>query len=147
MRSFIIALITASGIALPVQAAINARLREAIGSPILGALISFLVGMAALLVLWAAGVTGRGHAPASATPWWYWVGGFCGALVVFSAILGVPRIGATGVVVFTIVGQLAASVVLDHFGWLGVPKFPANPTRIAGVLLVLVGAVLTMRKG
>jgi len=146
MRFLITLLVVTSGVALPIQAAVNSRLRESVGSPILSALVSFLVGMCALLLLWTCGFTGRGHAPGP-TPWWYWVGGFCGALVVTAAVIAVPRIGTTSLVVFTIVGQLVASVILDHFGWLGVPRFPANPMRILGVCLVVVGAVLTMRRG
>ena len=135
-----------SGVALPIQSAVNSRLRASVDSPILGALISFLVGGAALLTLWAVGFAGRGHAPVAATPWWYWIGGLCGALVVTAAILGVPRMGAGGVVIFTMLGQLTASIVLDHFGWLGVPRFPASPIRLTGVALVFLGAVLAMRK-
>jgi len=145
MRLFTILLVFISGVALPIQSAVNSRLRASIDSPILGALISFLVGLIALALLWAVGFTGRGHAP-GATPWWYWVGGLCGALVVTSAIIGIPRIGAGGVVIFTMLGQLTASIVLDHFGWLGVPRFPASPIRLAGVALVFLGAVLAMRK-
>jgi len=145
MRLFTILLVFISGVALPVQSAVNSRLRASIDSPILGALISFLVGLVALIVLWCVGFTGRGHAPGP-TPWWYWIGGLCGALVVTSAIIGVPRIGSGGVVIFTMLGQLTASIVLDHFGWLGVPKFPASPIRLTGVALVFLGAVLAMRK-
>jgi len=145
MRLFTILLVFISGVALPVQSAVNSRLRASIDSPILGALISFLVGLVALIVLWCVGFTGRGHAPGP-TPWWYWIGGLCGALVVTSAIIGVPRIGSGGVVIFTMLGQLTASIVLDHFGWLGVPKFPASPIRLTGVALVFLGTVLAMRK-
>lgn len=146
MRVFTIILVIVAGLALPMQSAINARLRASVDSPILGALISFSVGTAALLILWALGFMGRGHAPGP-TPWWYWIGGLCGALLVTAAILGVPRIGAGGVVVFTILGQLTASVILDHFGWFGVPRFPATPIRLVGVALVFAGALLAMKKG
>ncbi|MFN7231890.1 MAG: DMT family transporter [Brevundimonas sp.] len=44
-----------------------------------------------------------------------------------------------------IAGQLALSLVLDHFGWLGVPRQPLSLTRIAGVALVLAGVLLVRR--
>jgi len=39
-------------------------------------------------------------------------------------------------------GQMTASLVLDHFGWLGYQLHPINGLRILGVFLLIGGVVL-----
>jgi transporter family-2 protein len=41
-----------------------------------------------------------------------------------------------------IVGQLGASLLIDHYGWFGMPVQPATPTRLIGVALLAAGVVL-----
>lgn len=56
-----------------------------------------------------------------------------------------PRLGVASTITLMIAGQLALSLVLDHFGWLGVPRQPLSLTRVAGVALVLAGVLLVRR--
>jgi transporter family-2 protein len=44
-----------------------------------------------------------------------------------------------------IAGQLAAALVLDHYGLLGLSQHQVTPVRVAGVALVLAGAMLVRR--
>ena len=44
-----------------------------------------------------------------------------------------------------VAGQLAAALVLDHFGLLGLVRHPVNLSRALGLILVLVGAVLVRK--
>jgi hypothetical protein len=61
----------AAGMAVPVQFAVNAEMRGAVGGPVLAAAISFVVGTLALLV---AVLVAREGAPSlsdlAVTPWW-----------------------------------------------------------------------------
>jgi transporter family-2 protein len=78
-------------------------------------------------------------------PWWYFVGGFIGAVFVASSLITVRTLGAGGVVAATIAGQLTFSVVIDKFGLLGLPEKPLTVTRLLGVLLLAVGVFLVVR--
>jgi len=147
MRVVFVVLMTLAGAGLAVQSAVNARLRFYVESPALSATISFIVGLLALLVLTLTGVFGRGRlTPLIGAPWWVWTGGLFGACIVLMAILGIPRIGAGGVVAAAVFGQLVAALILDSFGWLGLPKLPISPWRIAGALLLFAGVLLMQRK-
>ena len=42
-------------------------------------------------------------------------------------------------------GQLLAAIILDHYGMLGLARQPVSVEKIAGVLLVLLGAWLVRR--
>jgi transporter family-2 protein len=138
-----------AGVAVPIQFAANARMGAAAGGPTTAAAISFFVGTAALLLV-VAGIllVGRGESPAilgtTQVPWWAWSGGFLGAFYVTMSIILTPRLGASATIGFIIGGQMIASVVLDHFGLLNLPTSPANLPKLAGAVLVVVGAVIVL---
>lgn len=138
-----LALAVAAGAMLPIQAGINAELAREIGGPARAAFISFAVGAIALAVV--ALLVTRGVPSVdriSAVPWWAWVGGLLGAFYVFGAIVTAPRLGAVLLIAAIVAGQSAASLVVDHFGWVGFAEHPITPGRIAGIALVAAGVVL-----
>ena len=147
MQFLLIALIALSGVGLPVQDALNAQLRSAIKSPLLGALLSFLVGAVVLGVLSAFGVLGHGKLSGlTKIHWWVWMGGgLLGAFAVTIGLIGIPKVSAGVVIAATVFGQLLMAVTVDHFGWFGVPRVPLNPWRVAGAL-GLFACVLMMQK-
>jgi transporter family-2 protein len=57
-----------------------------------------------------------------------------------------PRLGAATLTMLVVAGQLAMSLALDHFGLVGFAQRPINLTRVAGVALVIAGALLTLRR-
>jgi len=140
---FFVLMALVAGLSVPTQAGINAQLGLWTRSPVLAATISFAVGT---LVLILYSLVTRIPLPSLATagqhPWWIWVGGALGAFFVTATIILVPKLGATTMVTSVLAGQMVASLLLDHFGWLGYPQHAASPGRIAGVLLVGAGVWL-----
>lgn len=147
LQYLLIALLALSGVGLPVQDALNAQLRSAVKSPMLGALLSLTVGAAALGIFAALGVLGHGKvSELTKTHWWVWMGGgLLGAFAVTIGLIGIPKVSAGIVIAATVFGQLLSAVVIDHFGWFGVPRVPLNPWRVAGAL-GLFACVLMMQK-
>lgn len=135
----------AGGAGLALQAPTNALLGRAAGSPVNAAFVSFLVGSIALAVFCAAARARPDAAAIRALPWYAWVGGVYGAFFVAVAAFGAPRIGMGPLLTAAVGGQLLAALALDHFGVLGLERHPINLTRGAGILLVLVGAVMVRR--
>lgn len=72
--------------------------------------------------------------------WWAWIGGFCAAVYLTASLVLVPRLGTSVTIVLTVAGQQLASALIDHFGWLGMPKRPVSVARGAGVVLLAAGA-------
>lgn len=133
------------GVLLAVQAPTNAILGKASGSPIVAAFISFLIGTVALGAVVAA-TSGKLFAPGLRhLPWYAWLGGFYGAFFVAVAAFGAPRVGMAVLLTAAVAGQLAAALMLDHWGLLGLARHPLNVTRALGLFLVLVGAVLVRK--
>ena len=140
-----LAVILAGG-ATALQAPTNARLASAVASPVNAAFVSFAVGTAALGILAAILHTRPDLSATRALPAYAWFGGLYGAIFVVAAAWAVPRLGVAMTIMLMVAGQLMLSLILDHFGALGVPQNPISLTRIAGVALVL-GGVLLVRKG
>lgn len=65
-----------------------------------------------------------------------------GACLVLSGVLFSHRLGAASFMACIIVGQLTSSVVLDHFGWVGFQQHSVSATRLAGIVLLGLGAYL-----
>jgi bacterial/archaeal transporter family-2 protein len=135
------------GVFLPVQAGVNSQLRMGVGHPLLAALISFVVGTIALLGLnLALRVPLPAGEAAARFPWWHWVGGLLGAAYIYLAIVLAPRLGAATLVAAIVTGQMMASLILDHYGWVGFPQQSITPTRLVGALLVIGGVLLIQRR-
>ena len=70
-------------------------------------------------------------------------GGLIGAAVVLGSIIAGPKIGALALVGLLLIGQLIASVLMDHFGWFSFPIQKMSEARLLGILLlgrILVGS-------
>ena len=127
------------------QGPTNARLSAAVASPVNAALISFAIGTVALLALAAVLQTKPDVAATRALPPAAWLGGLYGAVFVVASAYAVPRLGVATTIVLMVAGQMMLSLILDHFGFMGVPKQPITLTRLAGVAM-LIGGVLLVRR-
>lgn len=135
-----LALALLAGVATAYQPGINARFADHAGARAWGGVANFAVGLAAMAIVVAAmrpGVPSPERLQAG--PWWMWLGGLCGAFFVTLALILVPRIGAATYLSAMIAGQLLASVLIDHFGHMGLAVREITPGRIVGLLLVLAG--------
>lgn len=141
---FFIFLAIAAGMAMPTQATVNGKLAESIGgNPIFAAFISFAVGTVALLAyILLTGVPLSGLSGAKNASPVVWIGGFLGAFFVSVMASAVPRIGVAFAFSLAIGGQMLVTILIDHFGWLGVPEKPINLYRVFGAALIVVGVVL-----
>lgn len=133
-----------SGAFIAVQAPINAQLARALGQPVAAAAFSFLSGAIVLGIISVAvtrfqGVALDWKAPA---PWLFVAGGVLGAFYVTLSTILIPRIGAAALMAFLVAGQLIAGMVLDRIGFLGFAVREISLDRVAGAVLLLVGAML-----
>ncbi|MFK4084548.1 DMT family transporter [Kribbella sp. NPDC020789] len=132
------------GAATAVQQAINGRVAEtAAGGPygaVAAGVVNFLVGTAALVVVFVLDLVLRGapnHLPGN--PWLY-LGGACGVVFISAAAAVVRVVGVFVLGLGTIAGQLIASLFIDLFA----PAADKTVTLpvVAGTLLALVAVVV-----
>jgi bacterial/archaeal transporter family-2 protein len=145
-RGLAVLLGAGAGCLVGMQAPINSRLGKSIGG-VQAATFSFLVGTTALVLLSTlirGGLGSLGHV--GRAPWWALVGGLLGAVYVFVAIEAVRTLGASGLTAVVIAGQLVISVIIDRFGLLGIAKQHISAGRVVGLVLLVAGVALVVRK-
>lgn len=138
-----LAFATAAGMMIPVQTGFNTQLGKALGSAwsaSAAVLWVAAIGMTTIAVLARAPIPSA--AQAAAVPFTGWLGGLLGAIYVLALIQLAPKLGAANLVVFVVIGQLIASLAIDHFGLIGFPVQPITLAKGAGVLMLLGGAAL-----
>ncbi len=132
-----------AGVSFVVQQAVNADLRQSLGSAAWAGFVSYFGGTLCMLLLAAAL---RDPVPTSMaiarSNWWAWSGGLFGAIYIAISILLVPRLGAATVVALIVAGQMIGALIFDQYGWLGLAQHGADLKRVMGAVLLVAGVVL-----
>lgn len=132
-----------AGVAMAVQAPINAALGRSLGASVPAAAVSFGTGCLVLTAL--ALVLGQGSgflAMGRAAPWQF-VGGALGAIYVWGSIWSVGSLGVVSMLAAVILGQMLGAMALDALGAFGLPVRELSLTRVLAVVLVAAGLVLS----
>ena len=146
MKYLIVLFAALVGALIPFQGAVNSQLGKTLGQPFVATLVSFLGGTLTVLaiVLVINGGTPK-WTPDGPTPWYLFVGGLPGVVFVTTTLILIPRLGYAATVGPMLVGQVLATLVFDHFGWLGSDQRPMNATRLIGAALLISGLLLIVR--
>jgi transporter family-2 protein len=139
-------LTVAAGVAGAIQAAVMGELGERTGIfPALAfsGVVAAAAGLAALLV---AKQSLGGLADVARQPVWLWTGGVLGSVVVLAITVASPRIGVTATIGILIALNLAVAALIDHFGLFGLDRTPLTSPRVAGIVLLALGAALALSK-
>jgi transporter family-2 protein len=144
-RGAAVLLTACTGGFVALQAPVNSMLGRSVGTW-QAAFVSFAIGTVALACIASLATGGLGQvAEVRHVSWYYLTGGLLGAAYVTTILVAVRTLGAGGIVAATIAGQLAVSVVVDHFGLVGVAKHPITPAKVLGVVLLALGTYLVVR--
>ena len=133
-----------AGACIATQAPINAQLGRNLGVPIAAAGVSFVAGA---ILLWAIAFIYSSAAAipinfAAPAPWTFVAGGVLGAFYVFSNITLTPMIGTAAVMALSVAGQLIGGLFLDKIGFMGMAVREISLGRVAGAVLLVIGALM-----
>jgi transporter family-2 protein len=134
-QALILLLVLIAGMGLSVEAGLLGPLGEQVGH--LSATLSiFLVG--ALLLSLALVFSPR---PRLGTlfrqPRWMLTGGILGPVYVIVLTVATPLVGVGMTMVGILCGQVAASLAIDHFGWLGSERRAVDRYRVLALVMIL----------
>lgn len=143
---FFALLMLVAGLGIPIMAVLNSGLGTKLHSPTLATTILFFVGGAISLGLFFL----TGGIPKSVSqepiPLYFYFGG----IFVIAYILGItwvaPRFGVGNAVSFVLLGQLISMIIIDHYSLLGAQYNPMTNQRIIGLVFMVVGVFLTVRR-
>jgi len=130
------------GVILAVHLAMNSVVGSALRNPRVGNALFWCIGALAALLI---GLTGW-HSGAldnlkSVNPILF-TAGVLGASLVFAIILLMPQVGARGLFLNLLAGQVLGSMVLSHYGWLGSPVQKISIVNILGAAVMIFGVAL-----
>jgi len=145
-RGLAVLLTAFAGGLVALQAPINSMLGRSVGT-FQAAFVSFTIGTLLLATIATLSKGGLGQiGEARHLSWHYLMGGVLGAAYVTTILVTVRALGAGGAVAATIAGQLTMSVIIDHFGLLGVNRDPVHALKLLGVALLAIGTYLVIRE-
>ena len=130
------------GAFVPIQTAVNDRLRASIGAPIPTAFVSvFSAFLFAVIIALAVSGGSFDLARAAGEPWWVWIGGAMGVVFLTGSVVLFPMLGAVETIIIPILGQVIMALVIDHFGLYNSPQNEATFWRVLGAFVVVAGIV------
>lgn len=142
----LIVLAVIAGAVLPIQAGLNVQLGKSVHQPIFAAFASFLIGTVGLLIyLFVLKFDFSSIVETKAVSPWVWTAGILGAFYVAAVIVLAPKLGVALTFVLIVAGQMVVSLIVDHYGLLGLPVKQINWKRVLGIILLVAG-VLVIRK-
>jgi len=87
-----------------------------------------------------------GVGDAIGSPKWMLLGGVMSALIILAITVAGPRIGIVATTAVLIAAQFTLATIIDRNGWFGVERIAVSWPRLAGIVLLFVGAALTLRR-
>jgi bacterial/archaeal transporter family-2 protein len=146
MQWLLIPFVIVAGVLNALQTGTNPQLGKSLGSPVAAAFLVYLVGMATLAVSAPfLGFSFSAFSRVGQAPWWAWLGGVFGIVYVLAMFYVTQKVGAGVFTALTVTAALVTTVLLDHFGWMGVDPHPAGLWRIVGCVLMIGGVILVSR--
>jgi bacterial/archaeal transporter family-2 protein len=130
------------GVVLAVHLAMNSVVGSALRNPRVGNALFWCIGaFAALLIGLTGWRSGALDNLKSVNPILFTAGAL-GASLVFAIILLMPQVGARGLFVNLLAGQVLGSMILSHYGWLGSPIQKISLVNILGAAVMIFGVAL-----
>jgi transporter family-2 protein len=139
---FVVLICLLGGIAVAVQASFAGILSDSVGL-VSNGLIVFGGGFLLALVIWVFVQGGKIYDWRS-IPWYVFLAGPLGIVIISSIGYAIPRIGVASTLTLIVVTQLIVGVLLDHFGWLTIPR-PVDLQRLIGIAILFLGTWIVLR--
>lgn len=135
-----------SGVAMAIQGSINSALGKVVGLWE----TTFIVHLTGLLVvtvlLFVCRIGDGCLADISRAPWYTYLGGVLGVLIVYAVVRSIPKVGVAPATTAIILGQVFTAGLVDHFGLFGMHKIPFNIYNVLGTLMMAGGAWLILKQ-
>lgn len=135
-----------AGLGIPIMAALNGGLGGKLQSPVLATVILFGVGyvVSLLILLLSEGIPTFNNS--NSIPKYYFLGGLLVIFYILSITWVAPKFGIGNAISFVLLGQLISMTVIDHFSLLGAANYAISMQRSIGLILMVIGIFLVVRK-
>lgn len=142
-------LATAAGIAIAIQAAMNAQLGVLLKSSMSATTTAFFFScifscfaIAASALLFSSKQLPQ-LADMKSVPVYLWFsGGVLSAFAVGLFYYLIPKMGVANMMSYALTGQILISVTASHFGWFQLPEVPINILKLGGAVFMIGGVLI-----
>ena len=138
MRGVLFAI--SGGFFLTLQSVANARISSQIGTWQAATLTQFTGFVVALLVMLV--LRDRTYVEMRHVKPLYLSGGAFAAIILFSNMTAVHKLGVTMTISLFLIAQLALALVSDWRGWFGMVRRKLNGAQLIGVFMMIAGVIL-----
>jgi len=132
------------GLAIGIQAPLASLMGQRLGmiESVFIIHLGGLIAATALLIISKGGNIGQWQN----LPWYALAAGALGVLLISAQVFIIPSIGVAATITLIIAGQLIMAAGIDHYGVFEIESKPFNWERVSGLMIVLLGVWLTVRK-
>lgn len=145
MSLFITLVALLSGAANPFQSATNAELNKQLQQPLWAGTIVYATGLLGMLLLQVIARRPISFHEAQHVPWWAWTGGLISIASTMAGLMLAQRLGSGVFTGLSLTASVFTSMLLDHFGLVGLKQHTASPGRLAGCALLVAGIWLVAK--
>lgn len=100
-----------------------------------------IIHVAGLILIAASALIKRERPFAKMQAWPLYLGGAIGVFTTVFNNLAFGRISVSAIVALGLFGQSVTGILIDQYGWMGMPKHPFNRRKLIGFALILCGIV------
>lgn len=136
-----------AGVAIVLQANINAHLGELLASSFFATFFAFLGSVLLAFPLIFLSKTYPSIDAIKSVPTYLWIiGPILGTFALTSFYYVIPKIGVLQMISYSLCGQLMFSSLSSHFGWFGMPISLITMSKFIGILTLMV-SIFLINKG
>lgn len=130
----------AGGFFLTFQSVANATISDSIGTWQAATMTQFTGFVLALLIVLS--LRDRTYQNLTQVPLLYASGGMLAAVVLYSNMTAVHRMGVTLTIGVFLIAQLMTAVLIDGKGWFNMTKQKIGRAQVAGLVLMIAGVIV-----
>ena len=133
------------GVTLSIYLPMNSSASKYLGSSIAASATFFVVATMTVLLILILGGYYHSLARIRNVPVYLHIAGIISAFFIIGTTFLIPKIGARTFFILLVSGQILMAIIVSHFGILESPKDPISLKKALGAILVIAGAVLSVR--
>lgn len=136
---------TLAGMQIPINSLLSSRIGSLEGAFVVHLVGTVFAGAGLLLFSLGAATSSSGLGAWRNAPWYAFLGGIFGVLLVTALNFATPKLGVSATIVIFLVAQLIVGAIIGHFGWLESPVKPIDLAKLIGFALLIAGAWLVVK--
>ena len=133
------------GVTLSVYLPMNSSVSKYLGSSIAASATFFVVATITVLFVLVLGGYYHSLVRIRNVPAYLHIAGVISAFFIIGTTFLIPKIGARTFFILLVSGQILMAIIVSHCGFLESPKDPISVKKALGAILVIAGAVLSVR--